>query len=83
MPVGYKVVRYDLDENGNVLSQQPTDFITGWLDPSTRSSTEAHSKSSGQVAKTLGRPVDLKFSSDGTLYISDDASGVIYKVTSK
>ena len=31
--------------------------------------------------KVLGRPVDLKFDPDGVLYVSDDESGVIYRVT--
>lgn len=65
IPTGYKVVRYDLDKNGKVLSQEPVDFISGWL------------KTSNQI---YGRPVDLKFSPDGTLYISDDAAGAIYRV---
>ncbi len=42
------------------------DFITGWL------------RLEGLV---LGRPVDLIFDSDGALYISDDKTGVIYRVT--
>lgn len=67
-PVGYKVVRYDLDNNGNVLSQKPDDFISGWLNDS---------------GKIYGRPVDLKFGSDGMLYVSDDSAGIIYRVTPK
>ncbi len=41
------------------------DFLTGWL------------------AKdgALGRPVDLLFDKNGTLYVSDDKAGVIYRVT--
>jgi glucose/arabinose dehydrogenase len=42
------------------------DLITGWL-------TAAGTK--------LGRPVDIKVFSGGTAYISDDASGVIYKLS--
>jgi len=65
-PTGYKVVRYDLDKNGNVLSQEPVDFISGWL---------------GQNKKEVyGRPVDLKFGHDGNLYISDDKAGLIYRI---
>lgn len=30
-PTGYKVVRFKLDEQGNILSPQAEDFITGWL----------------------------------------------------
>lgn len=40
------------------------DFIIGWL--------------AGDGA--LGRPVDLLFGPDGSLYISDDKAGVIYRV---
>jgi glucose/arabinose dehydrogenase len=42
------------------------DFITGWLD---------------EKNTVHGRPVDLKFDTDGSLYITDDKRGVIYKVT--
>lgn len=66
VPVGYKIVRYNLDANGNVLSQKPEDFIFGWL---------------GNNGKISGRPVDLKFGPDSSLYISDDSAGVIYKIT--
>lgn len=69
-PVGYKIVRYDLDKNGNILSQEPIDFISGWLEnqkPATNN-------------RIYGRPVDLKFDVKGNLYISDDATGIIYKV---
>ncbi len=67
-PVGYKIVRYNLDANGNVLSQKPEDFISGWL---------------GDGGKISGRPVDLKFGPDGILYVSDDSAGTIYRVTPK
>ena len=43
------------------------DFITGWL----------------RDREVSGRPVDLLFDADGTLYISDDKAGVIYRVTQK
>jgi glucose/arabinose dehydrogenase len=42
------------------------DFITGWL---TKEGTK------------LGRPVDIKTFPGGVAYISDDASGVIYKLS--
>lgn len=42
------------------------DFITGWL---------------GANGKKYGRPVDIKILSGGTMYISDDLSGVIYRVS--
>ena len=68
-PTGYKVVRYDLDKNGKVLSQEPADFITGWI--------------SENKKNVYGRPVDLKFGPEGALYISDDAGGAIYKLQPK
>lgn len=40
-------------------------FVSGWLKGST----------------ALGRPVDVKIQSDGTMYVSDDKAGVIYKIT--
>ena len=40
------------------------DFITGWLTPK----------------GALGRPVDILVRPDGTLYLSDDKAGVIYKI---
>jgi len=42
------------------------DFITGWLQPD---------------GSKLGRPVGILFKQDGSSYISDDQSGVIYRVT--
>jgi len=66
VPTGYKIVRYKLDEAGNILVAQE-DFITGWLQGSTG-------------AAALGRPVDIVFH-EGVMYVSDDKAGVIYKVT--
>lgn len=42
-----------------------SDFVTGFL----------------QNGKLLGRPVDVTEASDGSIYISDDYSGSIYRVT--
>ena len=41
------------------------DFISGWLD---------------EGETVLGRPVDIIILEDGTMYISDDRAGVIYRV---
>lgn len=41
------------------------DFITGWL----------------KDGKALGRPVDIEAGNQGTLFITDDKAGVIYRVT--
>ncbi len=44
------------------------DFITGWLTPD---------------GKKIGRPVDMQVFPGGTIYISDDLAGVIYKVVKR
>lgn len=61
-PTGYKIVRYQLDAQGNYLGEN--DFITGWI---TKDSV-------------LGRPVDIMILPGGTIFISDDKAGAIYKV---
>lgn len=45
----------------------PSNFITGWL----------------QGDSALGRPVDLLFDTNGSLYISDDKAGMIYRVSQR
>lgn len=65
VPTGYKIVRYKLDAQGNLISPEPEDFIAGWL-------TEG--------SEALGRPVDILIQPGGAIYISDDKAGVIYKV---
>ena len=45
----------------------PSDFITGWLEGSS----------------VIGRPVDLLFDDQGTLFISDDKASVIYRVSTR
>jgi glucose/arabinose dehydrogenase len=44
------------------------DFVTGWLTPQ---------------RTALGRPVDILIKDDGTLFVSDDKAGVIYRITGK
>ncbi|MDP3763505.1 MAG: PQQ-dependent sugar dehydrogenase, partial [bacterium] len=61
---GYKIVRFKVDKNRKI--SETSDFITGWL--------------SADKKNVYGRPVDLKFGPDGALYISDDVTGVIYRV---
>ena len=69
VPTGYKVVRIKLDDKGQPVGGAQ-DFITGWLAP-------------GETKKGrwMGRPVGTVFGSDGSLYVSDDAGGVVYRVT--
>ncbi len=45
------------------------DFLTGFLPSSAASGTDA-----------LGRPVDLIFDKSGSLYLSDDKAGAVYKI---
>lgn len=44
------------------------DFVSGWL---------------AGNGKVFGRPVDISIRPDGTMYVSDDKAGVIYKITYK
>jgi len=65
--VGYRVVRVVLDAQGRVLGQET--FVDGWL-----------GKDSAGKETVSGRPVDVLAMPDGTLLISDDQAGAIYRV---
>jgi glucose/arabinose dehydrogenase len=65
--VGYRVVRVMLDAQGKVLGQEV--FVDGWL-----------SKDGAGKETVSGRPVDVLVMPDGTLLISDDQAGAIYRV---
>jgi glucose/arabinose dehydrogenase len=69
VPTGYKIVRVKLDDKGQPEGGAE-DFITGWLAP-------------GETKKGrwMGRPVGIIFGSDGSMYVSDDAKGAIYRIT--
>jgi glucose/arabinose dehydrogenase len=69
VPTGYKVVRVPLDANGQPAGPVE-DFATGWIAPGET-----------RKGKWMGRPVGVLFGADGSLFISDDASGHIYRVT--
>ena len=71
-PVGYKIVRYDLDASGKVFSSEPKDFVSGWLPTNNQKLVTKN--------QFYGRPVDLKFGPDGMLYVSDDTVGVVYRI---
>ncbi|OGN32245.1 MAG: hypothetical protein A3I32_02500 [Candidatus Yanofskybacteria bacterium RIFCSPLOWO2_02_FULL_45_10] len=68
-PVGYKIVRFVLAADGNI-----TKDVAG--------QPQVEDFITGWLSngKVSGRPVDLKFHA-GSLFISDDYSGVIYKVS--
>ncbi len=63
--IGYRITMVGLDENGNSTGYET--FIDGWLNDETQES--------------WGRPVDLLFLPDGSMLISDDQAGAIYRVT--
>jgi glucose/arabinose dehydrogenase len=63
---GYKVVRIKAENR----KPQIEDFVTGFITPG-----------APKGAKPMGRPVGVLFGPDGSLYISDDTNGAIYRVT--
>lgn len=63
---GYKVVYFPWDAAGQRPGDQ-VNFITGWLDD--------------QSQQEWGRPVAAAVDQQGNMFISDDASGTIYKLT--
>ncbi|AHJ96823.1 PQQ-dependent sugar dehydrogenase [Hymenobacter swuensis] len=63
-PSGYKIVRVHFNEQGQ--PQQFEDFITGWLVENDKSE--------------FGRPCSIIEAPDGSLLVSDDDNGVIYRV---
>ncbi|MBI2678998.1 MAG: PQQ-dependent sugar dehydrogenase [Candidatus Koribacter versatilis] len=69
VPTGYKVIRVPLDAKGEPAGAAE-DFVTGWLAPGET-----------RKGKWMGRPVGVLFGADGSLFISDDASGHVYRVT--
>lgn len=78
MPTGYKVVRYKLDADGNLAGgkgRNPEDFISGWLVTGKGLPLPAQASEAA-----LGRPVDILALPGGTMYISDDKAGVIYRL---
>jgi len=62
-PVGYRLMRVRMDEDGKVKGKEV--FASGWL----------------QRGRDWGRPVDVKELPDGSLLVSDDKAGVIYRIT--
>jgi glucose/arabinose dehydrogenase len=68
VPTGYKVVRIHL-KNGTD-PQGVEDFITGWIAPGEQ-----------RKGAWMGRPMGVAVASDGSMFISDDTSGPIYRVT--
>ena len=65
--VGYQIVRVVLDNHGGIVRHEP--FISGWLQ-----------KDASGKESVWGRPADVLVMPDGSLLISDDLAGAIYRV---
>jgi glucose/arabinose dehydrogenase len=81
IPTGYKVVR--LPMAGGVVGPMQ-DFISGWLPADPNCDNVPADATRGTAVcrgNAWGRPVGLAQGSDGSLYVSDDRAGVIYRVT--
>jgi len=63
-PVGARILFTKLNEEGNAAESTP--FAEGWLDEST--------------GEYLGRPVDVAQLPDGSILVSDDTAGAIYRI---
>ena len=64
--VGYSVMRIPFD--GERPAGPPEDFLTGFI---VRNDTEK---------EVWGRPVDLLVAADGSLLLSDDAGGRVFRI---
>ena len=62
---GYKVVRIAIDDSGKATGTYQ-DFMTGFV---------------VDADNVWGRPVGVAVSPDGALFVSEDGSGTIWKVT--
>jgi len=67
-PTGYKVVRFDLNDN-RVATSGAIDFMTGFL------------AEGAETDNAIGRPVGLLAEPSGSLYVSDDRAGAIYHIS--
>ena len=63
-PVGARVMFTKLDEEGNAAGTEV--FADGWLDEDT--------------GEYRGRPMDIAFLSDGSMLVSDDFAGAIWRI---
>jgi glucose/arabinose dehydrogenase len=65
---GYRVVRVEVDKAGKAVRQEV--FVEGWLQVD-----------AAGIESVWGRPADVLVLPDGSLLISDDKAGAIYRVT--
>jgi glucose/arabinose dehydrogenase len=66
VPTGYKIVRFKVDDRTGLPTGEVTDFMTGFMDEN------------GDI---LGRPVHMLIEPGGTMYVTDDRAGAIYRIT--
>jgi glucose/arabinose dehydrogenase len=64
---GYKVVWFDWQGGGGGRPGTQRDLVTGWV--------------SADGQDVWGRPVDVAADRDGSLLVSDDQSGTVYRLT--
>lgn len=67
-PTGYKVVYVRMNAQG-LPEGGAQDFITGFMPPGDKPASE------------WGRPVGILFAADGSMYVTDDLAGAVYRVT--
>lgn len=63
--IGYRVSMVKVSDNSSAVSYEP--FATGWLDDAKQ--------------EAWGRPVDVLLLKDGSMLVSDDKAGVIYRIS--
>jgi glucose/arabinose dehydrogenase len=66
VPVGYRVTFVSLDAAGNPLSYEP--FLQGLM------------SWNGTMKSVMGRPVDVEFLQDGSMLMTDDSKGRVYRI---
>jgi glucose/arabinose dehydrogenase len=71
---GYRVVSLAWRGDGAIVEEP---FLTGFLELG-GSANGAREADSG--AEVIGRPVDVAEAADGSIYVSDDYAGVVYRV---
>jgi glucose/arabinose dehydrogenase len=64
--VGYKIVYVPFGADAKPNADKPVDLVTGWLNDATQ--------------EAWGRPVDAVAGKDGSIFISDDTSGTVYRL---
>ena len=65
MKIGYRVSLVNISNSGEATSYET--FATGWLDDGKQ--------------EAWGRPVDVLILNDGSMLVSDDKAGVIYRIS--